>query len=132
MALIHGASHGRVVGSGVHDQRTDQALEHIGLLQSVADGLRIGGAGAVDGIHQPHHTVMTEQALALHSDVVGLGDLLAEGLGLGSAEADTGDIQAVLQSTPIVNAAIALTIEGNLPGRCSGGPSTLREALPAP
>ena len=51
MALIHGASHGRVVGSGVHDQRTDQALEHIGLLQSVADSLRIGGAGAVDGIH---------------------------------------------------------------------------------
>lgn len=42
---------------------------------------------------------MTEQALALHGDVVGLGDLLAEGLGLGSAEADTGDIQAVLQST---------------------------------
>ena len=39
MALIHGASHGRVVGSGVHDQRTDQALENISLLQSVADAV---------------------------------------------------------------------------------------------
>ena len=97
-ALIDSASHGGVVGGGIHDQSADQALEDIGLLQSVADGNGIGGTGTLNGVGDPHHTVMAEQALGLHGGVVFFHDLLTESAGLGGAEADTGDIQAAFQS----------------------------------